>query len=718
MTSNSAESSDNNHFVYDGSNIHHLYNMASFHHIVNNINELPLQCMNQMEKANRKNNNYSQISDNNNGNRWNNDRFLANNDKLVTNSISNDMTECPTKTWDYFVWSIQEWWPIYLCIFLIGVAIGCIVIGLVINCCWRYKKDKWQNQIIEDYKNKKKLNKQISMDIDMGKNKIKSNNKNKNKNKNSIDILSLHTDPNSVKKIKYQDINQDQTERIENGNHSMHPKRKKKDKKQKSGKYALVDVNEENNSNKLPKSKHSKSSNSLRVKRNKDKKRRKTLPSNHLEITVDSGNISQEEDHLLKEPPRMKSNSDPFNPHRLSRHSNNKQNNNGKNNRNSKHQRHHKSFGNVGDHRRSRDKKNKKDKRSKSRSRSPMNVNRNNEERDDGNYEKYRFTGSNQLLQPRPKYEDYEMEQRRHSSKSSKSSRSSRGKHKNKKRKRSKSPAVNMDEMGRNSNDGNKNKKEHKHKNKKKNNNSKVVQQQQQQHQQAVTEQKVNIIVNHIHHHNGAGSPISPMLYPNGNGKLHHININHNGSLTNGKDGKGKKKSIGIDLSALKARNYEDNRRESLQSDSSGMNSVEMHGIIPIQKQLPHENNMIIHEGVASDMKSNDDERKGHRRHNGNSKSSNYMGSLTNINDEGIDIAVPIEDILSDMQELDEHDDESSSFTIKSGDKSTSPNNLNDNHKNKNGKELKVDKNGKLIAPKNTASGYKLPKAKTKGQWL
>ena len=59
-------------------------------------------------------------------------------------------------------------------------------------------------------------------------------------------------------------------------------------------------------------------------------------------------------------------------------------------------------------------------------------------------------------------------------------------------------------------------------------------------------------------------------------------------------------------------------------------------------------------------------------------------------------IAAPIEDILSDMQELNKHDEESSIFTFKSGDKSTLPNNINDNEKNKSGKGLTIEENGEL----------------------
>ena len=98
------------------------------------MDELPIQCMKHSEK-----NNYNlQISPNN---------------KLLTNTDNIDsMQICPSKAWDYFIWSVKEWWLIYVFILLIGVVIGSLIIALIIYCYWRYfKKDKFSQQIIDDY---------------------------------------------------------------------------------------------------------------------------------------------------------------------------------------------------------------------------------------------------------------------------------------------------------------------------------------------------------------------------------------------------------------------------------------------------------------------------------------------------------------------------------------------------------------------------------------
>eukprot|EP01083_Nonionella_stella_P274582 932138_1 len=89
-------------------------------------------------------------------------------------------------------------------------------------------------------------------------------------------------------------------------------------------------------------------------------------------------------------------------------------------------------------------------------------------------------------------------------------------------------------------------------------------------------------------------------------------------------------------------------------------------------------------------------------------RSSKY-GSITNVNDEGI------ENILTEMKQMnrlnvnENENEESSSFTIKSGDV-FSP-------KKEDEDEVKVGGDGHVLVSTNT-KGFQLPKAKTKGGWL
>ena len=109
---------------------------------------------------------------------------------------------------------------------------------------------------------------------------------------------------------------------------------------------------------------------------------------------------------------------------------------------------------------------------------------------------------------------------------------------------------------------------------------------------------------------------------------------------------------------------------------------------------------MIIHEGIACD-----DDQKQHR----------YIESLTNINAEGL--VVGISDILVDAQRSNE--EESSSYTLKSGDNLMTGQKQNAEMHNKGDVEIAIaDKKGNLLVPTNGSIRYKVPNEKTKGGWM
>merc|ERR1712154_702822 len=66
-------------------------------------NELPTECMQTMNnKINR---------------------------MLVNDKEGDNISECPpSAAWEYFVWSMSEWWVLYVFVLLIGAIIGCLTI--------------------------------------------------------------------------------------------------------------------------------------------------------------------------------------------------------------------------------------------------------------------------------------------------------------------------------------------------------------------------------------------------------------------------------------------------------------------------------------------------------------------------------------------------------------------------------------------------------------
>eukprot|EP01084_Bolivina_argentea_P003950 7495_1 len=202
----------------------------------------------------------------------------------------------------------------------------------------------------------------------------------------------------------------------------------------------------------------------------------------------------------------------------------------------------------------------------------------------------------------------------------------------------------------------------------------------------------ISVIVNHIHH------PINNANIPNGynNFGLPKLPppIPQPIELTT------TKKSIGINLSKMKAKNYEDNvKRKS--------NSLEMHNL----PNIPNEGNENESENENINQNINEIEEKIENNYKG--KGHRYMESLTNINDEGIGV---FDNIISDtkiINQINDNDEESSSFTMGSAHKN--------NEKNDNNKDqlVSVDKNGNLLVPQTSETKrYKLPKPITKGQWL
>eukprot|EP01084_Bolivina_argentea_P084942 153560_1 len=128
-----------------------------FYHIIH-INDLPYSCIKQIQTQNNKvkkpmntktnqNINYLQIPINN-INHINNKIFVQ--DETTLDS------SCPTQAWDFFIWSLKEWYLIYIFVLLLGIIIGSIMIIIIVFCCWKYKKQKFIQQIISDhtYKNK------------------------------------------------------------------------------------------------------------------------------------------------------------------------------------------------------------------------------------------------------------------------------------------------------------------------------------------------------------------------------------------------------------------------------------------------------------------------------------------------------------------------------------------------------------------------------------
>ena len=201
-----------------------------------------------------------------------NDLYSQSSRQILQYDESNGVTSnCEQEGWEFFAWSMKRWWHIYLFILFIGFVIGILSLISTIYCCWKYKKHKFINHIITEYDQQPK-------------------------EQNDKITIVYHK---NGRNLQYNEINQ---------------KRRKRSQNQKIPTYKHP-----NNRNYRPQMHHSLSATRQRLKKpNLNKIRRKTLPPRPVNIDDAynaNNNLSRapEEDCLLN---RMRSNSDPFQPHK------------------------------------------------------------------------------------------------------------------------------------------------------------------------------------------------------------------------------------------------------------------------------------------------------------------------------------------------------------------------------------------------------------------